>query len=163
MNILNLLQKKKNNIQNLNINKKNLSFQEKAEILSSILTIILNSPSFSTNKKIEFFELRSSSKNVYLDAINFLVKIIDNLKYDSILNKGYLKTLSRVKADINKKNKNFYRKDNNNEVFMIELMNLDDLKEKLKAYLPNIIVRYLNSKSKIAAEYDIFSGNILII
>ena len=45
---------------------------------------------------------------------------------------------------------------------MIELMNLDDLKDNLKKYVLNMVVRYFNSKSKNAAEYDIFSGNILI-
>lgn len=153
---------KNNNIKNLVIKKDNLTYQEKADILSSILTIILNSPSFSTNQNIEFFELKTNKKNVYTDALNFLIKIINNLKYDSILNKGYLKTLSRVKSDINKNNEYFYSKDNNNEVFIIELMNLDELKSKLKNYLPNMIVRYFNSKSNSAAEYDIFSGNILI-
>ena len=156
------IMEKENNIDNLVINKKNLTFQEKADILSSILTIIINSPSFSTDKKIEFFELRSNNKNVYLDALNFLSNIIDNLKSKSILNKGYLKTLSRVKIDINKKNKKNYGKDSHN-VFLIELINLDDLKKKLKAYLLNMIVRYYNSKSKTAAEYDIFSGNIILM
>jgi len=32
----------------------------------------------------------------------------------------------------------------------------------LKDYLPTKVVRYLNSKTKIAAQYDIFSENILI-
>ena len=153
---------KNNNVQNLIINKENLTYQEKADILSSILTIILNSPSFSSNKNIEFFEVATTNKNVYLDAIKFLEKIIENLKSDSILNNGYLKTLSRVKEDINKKNKKHYIKNNNREVFLIELMNLDELKNNLKKYLPKMVVRYFNSKSKSAAEYDIFSGNILI-
>ena len=154
------IMKKNNKVQNLVIKKGNLTYQEKADILSSILTIILNSPSFSPNKNIEFLELKTSNKNVYLDARNFLAKIINNLKPDSILNNGYLKTLSRVKEDINKKNKSIYM--NNREAFMIELMNLNELKDNLKKFLPNMVVRYFNSKSKSAAEYDIFSGNILI-
>ena len=154
------IMEKDNNVQNLIIKKDNLTYLEKANILSSILTIIINSPSFLTNKNIEFFELTSNNKNVYLDARNFLLKIIDNLKSDSILNNGYLKTLSRIKEDINKINENLY--ENKRNTFMIELMNLDDLKNNLKKYVPNMVVRYFNSKSKSAAEYDIFSGNILI-
>ena len=77
------------------------------------------------------------------------------------MNKGYLKTFSRIKEDINEVNKRYYNF-LNNKVFIIEIINLKELKKYLEGYLPTIIVRYLNSKSKIAAQYDIFSENIII-
>ena len=153
---------KENIVQNLIINKNNLSFKEKAEVLSSILTIILNSPKFSTCMNIEFFNIENKGKqNVYFDAKKFTLEIINKLEGESILNKGYLRTFSRIKEDINESNERYYNL-SENKVFIIELMNLNELKKYLEDYLPTIIVRYLNSKSKIAAQYDIFSENIII-
>lgn len=153
---------RKNTVQNLIINKNNLSFKEKAEVLSSILTIILNSPKFSTSMNIEFFNIESNgNQNVYSDAKKFTLQIIKKLEGESILNKGYLKTFSRIKEDINEVNKRYYNF-SDNKVFIIEIINLKELKQYLEDYLPTIIVRYLNSKSKIAAQYDIFSENIII-
>ena len=153
---------RENTVQNLIINKNNLSFKEKAEVLSSILTIILNSPKFSTSMNIEFFNIESNgNQNVYFDAKKFILQIIKKLEGESILNKGYLKTFSRIKEDINEVNKRYYNF-LNNKVFIIEIINLKELKKYLEEYLPTIIVRYLNSKSKIASQYDIFSENIII-
>ena len=152
---------KQSAVQNLIIKKNNLSYKEKAEVLSSILTIILNSPKFSTNMNIEFFEIESNIPNVYYDAKEFILKIINELKGDSILNNGYLKTFSRIKEDINEVNKKYYLF-SEKKVFIIELINLNELKQNLKDYLPTKIVRYLNTKTKIGAQYDIFSENILI-
>ncbi len=149
-----ILNKNNNNskikAKNLIIPKGDLSFKEKAKILSSILTIILNAPKFSLEQKIEFFDFKKNERNIYLDANNFALKIIDNLKTDSILIKGYQKTLSRIKLDINKTNYKFYSKQDNRKVFIIELMNLEELKFNLKKFLPDNIVRYFNSKSNIA-------------
>ena len=151
-----------NKVKNLIIHKNNLSFKEKAEVLSSILTIILNSPKFSTSMNIEFFNIENNgNQNVYFDAKQFILQIIKNLERESILNKGYLKTFSRIKEDINEKNRLYYNF-SDNKVFIIEIINLNELKKYLEDYLPTIIVRYLNSKSKVAAQYDIFSDNILI-
>jgi len=153
---------RENKVENLIIHKKNLSFKEKAEVLSSILTIILNSPKFSTSMNIEFFNIESNgNQNVYFDAKQFTLQIIKKLEGESILNRGYLKTFSRIKEDINEANKRYYNF-SDNKVFIIEIINLNELKKYLEDYLPTIIVRYLNSKSKIAAQYDIFSENIII-
>ena len=163
------LNKENNNVKNLIIPNKNYSYKEKAEILSSILIIILNSPYFKVDNTIEFFRFtKNSNKNVYLDATKFLTKIINNLNNNSILNKGYIKTFSRIKSDLNKSNKLYYAyntKNNNNcnnNIFIIELMNLEELKTKLISYLPDMIVRYVNSKCHATTNYDCFSGNILI-
>ena len=133
-----ILNKNNNNskikAKNLIIPKGDLSFKEKAKILSSILTIILNAPKFSLEQKIEFFDFKKNERNIYLDANNFALKIIDNLKTESILIKGNQKTLSRVKLDINKINYKFYSKQDNRKVFIIELMNLDELKFNLKKF-----------------------------
>ena len=152
-----------NNVKNLILHKNNLNFKEKAEVLSCILSIILDSPCFQTNKKIEFFDFVAyNNKNVYLDAKNFLCEIIDNLNSNSILNKGYQKTLSRIKLDLNITNSNLYSKKDNRKVFILELVNLNQLKTNLKSYFNNLIVRYVDTKSCSSAQYDIFSGFVLI-
>ena len=51
----------------------------------------------------------------------------------------------------------------NRKVFIIELMNLEELKSNLKAYLPDMVVRYCNSKSNITSQYGIFSDRKLFI
>ena len=88
-------------INNLLINKNNLSLNDKINIFSILLNIILSSPIYYENTKIEFFNINLNDKNVYLLANNLLKKIIDKLNPNSQYLKGLKQTFSRIKKDLN--------------------------------------------------------------
>ena len=145
---------------NLIFNKNNLSPKEKIKIFSLLLTIILSSPIYYTDTKIEFFDINSNDKNVYFLAKNLLNKIIENIKVNSRYLLGLRQTFSRVKKDLNLLN--FPLNNKNRDVFIIEILSLDELKKKIKSFFPEKIIRFVNSKSFTNALYDLVSEDILI-
>ena len=148
-------------INNLLINKNNLSLNDKINIFSILLNIIMSSPIYYENTKIEFFNINLNDKNVYLLANNLLKKIIDKLNPNSQYLKGLKQTFSRIKKDLNILNhKN--KKENNTDIFIIEMISLEELKEKIKSFIPSRIIRFVNSRSFTNALYDIISGDIII-
>jgi len=144
---------------NLIINKDNLSIHEKIRIYSNLLTIIFSSPIYYEDTKIEFFDINSNDKNIYLMASNLLKKIIDKLQPNSKYLKGLRQTFSRIKKDLNQLNS---YDNNKRDVFIIEMTSLKELKEKIKTFLPKRIIRFVNSRSLTNALYDIVSGDIII-
>ena len=148
-------------IKNLIVNKNNLSLHEKIKIFSVLLTIIFSSPIYYPDTKIEFFDINYNEKNIYLSAKNFLNKIINELKTNSIYLKGLKQTFSRIKIDLNKNNYGVIGQ-TTREVFIIEMRTLKELKEKIKLFFPDIIVRFVNSRSFSNAMYELFSKNIII-
>jgi len=144
---------------NLIINKDNLTIHEKMRIYSNLLTIIFSSPIYYDDTKIEFFDINSNDKNIYLMANNLLKKIIDKLQPNSEYLKGLRQTFSKIKKDLNQLNS--YGNDKR-DVFIIEMTSLKELKEKIKNVLPKRIIRFVNSRSFTNALYDIVSGDIII-
>ena len=145
---------------NLILNKNNLSPKDKIKIFSILLTIILSSPIYNEQTKIEFFDINSNDKNVYFLAKNLLNKIIENLKVNSRYLLGLKQTFSRIKKDLN--SMNFHGSNKNRDVFIIEMLSLSELKEKIKSFFPSKIIRFVNSRSFTNAFYDLVSGDILI-
>ena len=152
----------KNNVQNLYLPNNNNSFKEKIGNLSIILTIIFGSPFFETNKKIELFYLDENENNIYNNARKFMFQIIEKLEPSSIFIKGLLRTTSRIKPDLNEANKIHYSNNDIQNIFILELKNLKELKEEIKKYYPERIIRFVDSKSIVAAYFDMSSGDILI-
>ena len=64
--------------------------------------------------------------------------------------------MSRIKEDINKENK---KKEN---VFILEMKNLEEFKNQIKNFYPKLIIRTVNSQSENNANYDILSDYIII-
>ena len=141
------------------IKKENLTLKEKINIYSILLTVLMSSPIYHDSTKIEFFDINSNNNNIYLSAYNLLYEIIDKLKTNSYFLKGFKQTFSKIYKDINKNN---YHNNNNNDIFIIEMLSLEELKQKIKTFIPNRIIRYVNSKSFTNAYYDIISGDIII-
>ena len=145
---------------NLIIKKDNLSLHEKIEIYSILLTIILSSPIYYEDTKIEFFDINYNDKNIYLSTYNLLNKIIDQLQPNSNYLKGLRQTFSKIKKDLNQLN--YVDEKENKDTFVIEMISLEELKEKIKSFLPKRIIRFVNSRSFTNALYDIVSGDIII-
>ena len=152
----------KNNVQNLYLPNENNSFKEKIGYLSIVLTIIFSSPFFETNKKIELFYLDKNENSIYNNARKFMFQIIEKLEPSSIFIKGLLRTTSRIKPDLNEENKFHYSNNDKQNIFILELKNLKELKEEIKKYYPERIIRFVDSKSSAAAYFDMSSGDILI-
>ena len=91
----------------------------------------------------------------------FIFNIIDHLIPSSIFNKGIIKTTSRIKLDLNEENKILYN-NNTQEVFILELKNLTELKKEIKTYFPKRIIRLVDRKSIASAYFDMLSGDIII-
>ena len=158
-----------NTISNLIIpSNQNLSNKEKINILSSIINIMFVSPFFNKNKKIEFYNINNDNRNIYYKAKELLFNIIDNLTPDSAFLKGIKKTTSRIMPDLNECNSFYYNSKNNNKVdidnkiFILEYKQLSELKKEVKSNVPDLIVRFVDTKTLSKAQYDILSGNILI-
>jgi hypothetical protein len=92
-------------------------------------------------------------------ACNLLNKIIDKLQPNSEYLKGLRQTFSKIKKDLNQLNS---YDNNNRDIFIIEMISLNELKEKIKSFLPRRIIRFVNSRSFTNALYDIVSGDIII-
>ena len=142
--------------ENLILPKKQISYKEKSKILSVLLKIIFDAPKFEEGKKIEFFPIDDNGNNIYKNCKDFTFKIIENLKKDSIFGKGLEQLISRVKEDINKENK---KKEN---VFILEMRNLEEFKSQIKNFYPKLIVRTVNSQSESNVNYDLLSDYIII-
>ena len=149
----------KSKIKNLKIKINNLTDKDKIEILSTLLTILLSSPIFDINTKIEFMELEDNQKCIYFKSIEFFKEIINKLNEESYYVNGFKQTFSRIKKDINELN---ISNKNEKGLFIIELRDLEELKILMKKYLPSKIVRFVNAKSRLNAIYDIYSRNIII-
>ena len=91
-----------------------------------------------------------------------MFEIIDNLKPSSIFNKGLLTTTSRIKLDLNEENKIYYPNNEMQNIFILELKNLKELKQEIKTYFPERIIRFIDTKSTTAAYFDMSSGDIII-
>ena len=164
------LNNEESTISNLIIpDNKNLSRKDKMNILSSIMSIMLVSPYFNKNKKIEFFKINNDKNNIYYKANELLFNIIDNLNPDSAFLNGIKKTTSRIKPDLNKQNYCYYTskiEENqeiiDNDIFIIEYKELSELKKEIKSNVPDLIVRFVDTKTLSKAQYDMCSGNILI-
>ena len=142
------------------INKDNLSIREKLKVYSILLTIIFSSPIYYNDTKIEFFDIDYNNNNVYLMAQKLLCKIIDKLQANSSYLKGLKQTFSKIKKDLNELN---YTDDKENrEVFIIEMISLEELKTKIKSFLPKRIIRFVNSRSFTNAFYDLISQDIIV-
>ena len=81
-NYFNSMNIKKENIENLILNKTDLSLKEKACYLSCILTIILMSPKNDKNNYIEFFEIKDNTNDIYSKAKTFIFNINLNILMD---------------------------------------------------------------------------------
>ena len=149
----------KSKVENLNINKNNTTKEEKLKILSTLLTILLSSPIFEINTKIELMDIEQNKKCIYYRANEFFNKIINKLNEESFYIKGFRQTFSRIKKDINELNE---YADKERKVFIIEMRDLNDLKILMKNYLPKKIVRFLNTNSQINSIYDLYSQNIIV-
>lgn len=150
------------NIENLKIFKKDLSYKEKAYYLSCILTIILMSPKVDKNNYIEFFEIKDNSNDIYSKAKKFIFSIINKLKSESAYLNGLELTTSKIKKDLNEYNYKNYKKDNNKNTFILEMRTIDELKKTIKGLFPKLIVRTYNSKSGFISLIDMFSGLMII-
>ena len=150
---------KKSQVENLKIKINNLTDKEKIEILSTLLIILLSSPIFDINTKIEFMELEDNQKSIYFKSIEFVKEVINKLNEESYYVNGFRQTFSRIKKDINKLN---IESKNEKGIFIIELRDLEELKSLMKKYLPSKIVRFVNAKSRLNAIYDIYGRNIII-
>ena len=146
-------------VKNIKIYKNKLTQKDKIEILSTILTILFSSPIFELDRKIEFINIDNSKNNIYFKAIELFKNIIDKLNTESYYLRGLKQTFSRIRKDLNKLNK-YPNKEN--QVFIIEMRDLESFKLLMKQYLPTKIVRFLNTNSKLNAIYDIYSKNIII-
>ena len=149
----------KSEVENLNINNKSPTQKEKIQILSTILTILLSSPIFEINTKIDFMDIEQNQKSIYYKSNELLNKIIHKLNEESYYIRGFRQTFSRIKRDINKINDYI---DTDRKSFIIEMRDLDELKILMKNYLPKTIVRLVNNNSQMNAIYDIYSQNIII-
>ena len=150
---------KKSQIENLKIKINNLTDKEKIEILSTLLTILLSSPIFDINTKIEFMDIEDNPKSIYFKSIEFFKEVINKLNEESYYVNGFRQTFSRIKKDINELN---IESKNEKGIFIIELRDLEELKCLMKKYLPSKIVRFVNAKSQLNAIYDIYGRNIII-
>ena len=150
-----ILKNNYNSIQNFKIYQNNLSFREKFQILSTISTIIFQSPIFKQNSYIEFYMIENKENNIYLKIKNFLFEIIDQCTVKSNIIEGMEMLFSKILIDFN-----YYNITYNKNVFINQIKNLLDLKKEIKNYFPKIICRYLNSNDENSAFYDILSGLI---
>lgn len=148
-----------NNIpNNIKLNKKNenITFQEKIKKLSTILTIIYQSPFYDKDSIIQFLTIPENPKNVYSQIKQLFFKIIDESKsYSSIIN-GIEILFSKISKNLNVKSKNY-----NEDCFIIEDQTLEQLKMKIKSFYPNYFVTYFNVNDKSIGIYDIMSDSII--
>ena len=148
-----------NNIpNNIKLNKKNenITFQEKIKKLSTILTIIYQSPFYDKDSIIQFLTVPENPKNVYSQIKQLFFKIIDESKsYSSIIN-GIEILFSKISKNLNVKSKNY-----NEDCFIIEDQTLEQLKMKIKSFYPNYFVTYFNVNDKSIGIYDIMSDSII--
>ena len=148
-----------NNIpNNIKLNKKNenITFQEKIKKLSTILTIIYQSPFYDKDSIIQFLTIPENPKNVYFQIKQLFFKIIDESKsYSSIIN-GIEILFSKISKNHNVKSKNY-----NEDCFIIEDQTLEQLKMKIKSFYPNYFVTYFNVNDKSIGIYDIMSDSII--
>ena len=148
-----------NNIpNNIKLNKKNenITFQEKIKKLSTILTIIYQSPFYDKDSIIQFLTVPENPKNVYSQIKQLFFKIIDESKsYSSIIN-GIEILFSKISKNLNVKSKNY-----NEDCFIIEDQTLEQLKMKIKNFYPNYFVTYFNLNDKSIGIYDIMSDSII--
>jgi hypothetical protein len=148
-----------NNIpNNIKLNKKNenITFQEKIKKLSTILTIIYQSPFYDKDSIIQFLTIPENPKNVYSQIKQLFFKIIDESKsYSSIIN-GIEILFSKISKNHNVKSKNY-----NEDCFIIEDQTLEQLKMKIKSFYPNYFVTYFNVNDKSIGIYDIMSDSII--
>ena len=161
-NYFNSMNIKKENIENLILNKTDLALKEKACYLSCILTIILMSPKNDKNNYIEFFEIKDNTNDIYSKAKTFIFNIIDKINNKSAYLNGLELTTSRIKKDLNKENYYNYKNDNTERIFILEMRTISDLKNTIKSLFPKIIVRTFNSQSGFNAHIDSFSGLMII-
>lgn len=149
----------RNNIpNNIKLNKKNenITFQEKIKKLSTILTIIYQSPFYDKDSIIQFLTIPENPKNVYSQIKQLFFKIIDESKsYSSIIN-GIEILFSKISKNHNVKSKNY-----NEDCFIIEDQTLEQLKMKIKSFYPNYFVTYFNVNDKSIGIYDIMSDSII--
>ena len=110
-------------IKNLKLHKNNLNFKEKCRILSTILTLILQSPFFKMNTYIEFYQIDLNKKNIYYKIKEFIFKIIDNCDSKSLLINGLEMLFSPIMKNIN------HITNYNKDVFSLEMKSLETLKE----------------------------------
>ena len=152
----------KKNIDNLILFKDNLSFKEKANYLSCILTILLISPKTDNNNIIEFFEIKDNKNDIYSKVKQFIFNIIDKLSNKSAYINGLELITSRIKEDLNENNGiKYYQKDSKN-TFILEARTIEELKETIKNFFPKLIVRTFNSQSRFNALIDNYSGLMII-
>ena len=148
-----------NNIpNNIKLNKKNenITFQEKIKKLSTILTIIYQSPFYDKDSIIQFLTIPENPKNVYSQIKQLFFKIIDESKsYSSIIN-GIEILFSKISKNLNVESKNY-----NEDSFIIEVQSLEQLKMKIKSFYPNYFVTYFNVNDKSIGIYDIMSDSII--
>ena len=158
----NYFYKNNQNLDNLIVYKNNLSYKEKTYFLSCILTILLLSPKADKNSIIELFEIKDNQLDIYSKVKKFIFKIIDKLKKKSAYINGLELLMSRVKEDLNKKNNKNYDVNDLKKTFVLEMRDIEQLKETIKTYFPKIIVRIFDSQSGFNSHIDMFSGLMII-
>ena len=130
------------------IMKENLSIQEKIEKMEvnivTLTEIFCNSKSIPLYKPPELVDLteleHKKHKNIYIQAIQFLRNLIDNLTEDSALTFCFMQLNSIISRDLNIKNE-----DNDNK-FEVGYIPLPQLKKKLHKLIPSKIYRiYANT------------------
>ena len=148
-----------NNIpNNIKLNKKieNITFKEKIKKLSTIFTIIYQSPFFDKESIIQFLNISENPRNVYTQIKQLFFKIIDESKsYSSIIN-GIEILFSKISKNLNVESKNY-----NEDSFIIGVQSLEQLKMKIKNFYPNDFVTYFNLNDKSIGIYDIMSDSII--
>ena len=148
-----------NNIpNNIKLNKKieNITFKEKIKKLSTIFTIMYQSPFFDKESIIQFLNISENPRNVYTQIKQLFFKIIDESKsYSSIIN-GIEILFSKISKNLNVESKNY-----NEDSFIIEVQSLEQLKMKIKNFYPNDFVTYFNLNDKSIGIYDIMSDSII--
>ena len=123
---------------------------------------LLLSPKIDKNCIIEFFETKDNQLNKYSKVKKFIFKIIDKLKKKSAYINGLELLMSRVKEDLNKKNNKNYDVNDLKKTFVLEMRDIEQLKETIKTYFPKIIVRIFDSQSGFNSHIDMFSGLMII-
>ena len=153
--IINNKNNNNNSIKNLIIKNNNLSFKKKMNILSSISTIIFQSPIFKNNTYIEFYHIEENKNNIYFKIKQFVFDIIDRCNKESKFIEGIEMLFSRILTDLNKCNQTYLHR-----VFINQIKNLEQLKNEIKSFFPSMICRYINSNDNCNAFYDILSDII---
>ena len=96
------------------------------------------------------------------EELNIFQNTIDKLKSESAYLNGLELTTSKIKKDLNELNYKNYKNDNSKNTFILEMRNINELKQTIKSLFPKVIVRTYNPESGFNAHLDVFSSLMII-